>query len=172
MEAAAAFLADRARSTEETRTRLRHLGYPAALVDQVVGRLVEMRYLDDADFARAWVESRDRARPRGATALRRELELKGIDREKIDTVLEERERRSRGDATDGRSGSSEADDVAARRLLDRRAGSIAREADPRKRRQKAYALLARHGFSPDICQRLAATIDRQDEMAEEGMRSV
>ena len=45
MEAAATFLAVRARSTEETRKRLRHLGYPAALVDEVVIRLVEMRYL-------------------------------------------------------------------------------------------------------------------------------
>ena len=111
-------------------------------------------------------------RPRGATALRRELELKGIDRERIDTVLEERELRSRVDAAAETSGSSEADDAAAHRLLDRRAASIARETDPRKRRQKAYALLARHGFSPDICQRLAATIDRQAEVAEEGMRSV
>ena len=40
---------------------------------QVVDRLVELGYLDDAAFARAWVESRDRARPRGAVALRREL---------------------------------------------------------------------------------------------------
>ena len=37
-------------------------------------------YLDDAAFARTWVESRDRARPRGESALRRELTLKGMAR--------------------------------------------------------------------------------------------
>ncbi|HWH23810.1 MAG TPA: RecX family transcriptional regulator, partial [Candidatus Limnocylindria bacterium] len=73
MDAAAAFVAVRPRSVAETGRRLRHLGYPAALVEQVVGRLVEMDYLDDEAFARAWVESRDRARPRGENALRREL---------------------------------------------------------------------------------------------------
>ncbi|MEX1335313.1 MAG: regulatory protein RecX, partial [Candidatus Limnocylindrales bacterium] len=78
MEAAAAFLAVRSRSVDETRKRLVHLGYPATLVEEVLERLVRLGYLDDAAFARAWVESRDRARPRGAVALRRELQRKGV----------------------------------------------------------------------------------------------
>ena len=44
--------------------------------------------LDDETFARAWVESRDRARPRGERALQNELRLKGIDRAVVDLVLE------------------------------------------------------------------------------------
>jgi len=56
MEAAAAFLAVRPRSVAETRRRLRHLGYRHELVDSVVERLVEMGYLDDAEFARARLE--------------------------------------------------------------------------------------------------------------------
>ena len=60
MEAAAAFLSVRPRSVVETRRRLRHLGYPQALVDEVVGRLVEMGYLDDEALARSWVEARVR----------------------------------------------------------------------------------------------------------------
>jgi regulatory protein len=156
MEAAATFLAVRPRSTEETRRRLNHLGYPAALADTVIARLVEMGYLDDADFARLWVESRDRARPRGATALRRELELKGIERDIIEDILEAREERARDDDDPATPG---ADEAAARHLLDRRGATLRREADPRKRRQKAYALLARHGFSPDVCGRLASAVD-------------
>ena len=42
--------------------------------------------LDDEAFARAWVESRDRARPRGERAIREELRLKGVDRTVIDDV--------------------------------------------------------------------------------------
>ena len=92
---------------------------------------------------------------------------KGIDREIIAAVLAERDGGLAGrDAhaagepgpplsTAGEVGEP-ADEVAARRLIGRRAGSLAREADPRKRRQKAYALLARNGFAPDICARVSA----------------
>ena len=73
IDAAAAFLAVRPRSVGETRKRLHQLGYPQGLVDEVLERFAEVGYLDDEAFARAWVESRDRARPRGETALRREL---------------------------------------------------------------------------------------------------
>lgn len=150
MDAAAAFLAVRPRSVVETRRRLRHHGYPHELVERVVGQLVELGYLDDANFARAWVESRDRARPRGAFALRRELALKGVTREVVAEVLAER---------DEAPGSSDetADLEAALRLLERRRSALEREPDPRKRRQKAYALLARNGFDPEQCREAVAS---------------
>lgn len=148
MEAAAAFLAVRPRSIEETRRRLRHLGYRHELVDQVVERLVEMGYLDDEAFAQAWVESRDRARPRGQLALRRELEQKGVGRDILAAVLERR--------TDDAADAGGADLPAAERLLERRRASLAREADPRRRRQKAYALLARNGFDPEVCRQASS----------------
>jgi regulatory protein len=145
MEAAAAFLAVRPRSVAETRRRLRHLGYRHELIEQVVERLIEMDYLDDAEFARAWVESRDRARPRGESALRRELTLKGIERETIATVLEERTAASAG-----------ADRAAAERLLERKRSALEREPDVARRRQRAYALLARNGFDPEVCREASA----------------
>ena len=49
-----------------------------------------------------------------------------------------------------------ADEAAAARLLERRRRDLERIADPRARRARAYALLARHGFAPDIAARLAA----------------
>ena len=159
MEAAAAFLAVRPRSTAETRRRLEHLGYPAPLVRTVVERLTEMGYLDDDAFARAWLESRDRARPRGESALRRELSLKGIDRAVVDQVLADR-RDARPASTETRDSP---DAEAARRLLERRASAILREPDARRRRQKAYALLARNGFDPETCRDVAAAwADRAD----------
>jgi regulatory protein len=141
MESAAAFLAVRSRSVYETRRRLRQLGYGAELVEEALGRMLELEFLDDAAFARAWVESRDRARPRGEMALRRELALKGIDRALVDEVLAERLQ-----VVD-----ASADETAAGRLLERRLPALLRETDPRRRRQKAYALLARNGFDPDTC---------------------
>jgi regulatory protein len=150
MDAAAAFLAVRPRSIEETRRRLRHLGYQHALVDAVVDRLVAMHYLDDESFARAWVESRDRARPRGESALRRELALKGVAREVVESVLGER-----AQPADGIS-AGDADEEAARRLLERRRQALEREPDPRRRRHRAYALLARNGFDPETCRAVAS----------------
>lgn len=149
MDAAAAFLGVRPRSVAETRRRLRHLGYPHALVDEVVERLIQMSYLDDAAFSRAWVESRDRARPRGETALRRELALKGVPRDVIDAVLDNR----RVDAPSG-----DPNGTAAVALIERRRASLEREADPRKRRQRAYALLARSGFDPETCRTVSGSL--------------
>lgn len=160
MEAAAVFLSVRSRSVEETRRRLRHLGYPPALCDVTVDRLVELGYLDDAEFTRAWVESRDRARPRGAVALRRELQRKGVPDDVIADVLADRARSTAG-SDGGTADASEADRAAARKLLERRSSALRREADPRRRRQKAYALLARNGFAPDVCHELAAGVTEE-----------
>ena len=162
MEAAAAFLSVRSRSVEETRRRLRHLGYPPALCDQVVERLVELHYLDDLEFARAWIESRDRARPRGAGALRRELQLKGIADDTIAAVLEQRAQAAVERSDPDHGAALDADREAARKLVARRSSALRREADPQRRRQKAYALLARNGFAPDVCHELASTVADDD----------
>ena len=148
LEAAARFLEARSRSVAEVRRRLGRAGYRAELVDGAIARLTELGMLDDATFGRAWVESRDRARPRGEIALRRELGLKGVDRAIVDELLEER-RDLAGAAPDADG----ADLVAARRLLVRNERALARVTDPRQRRQRAYALLARNGFDPETCRR-------------------
>ena len=146
LDAAARYLEARPRSTAEVRRRLTTMGYRSALVDGAVARLTDMGYLDDQAFARSWVASRDRARPRGEHALRRELQLKGVDREVVDAVLDERD-----DAGAEGAGGASADTTAAERLLAKKLPSLLREPDPRRRLQKAYALLARNGFPPDVC---------------------
>jgi len=138
LEAALRFLEPRQRSADEVRRRLLLRGYRPDLVDGCLERLVDLGIVDDAAFAQAWVESRDRARPRGERALRAELRRKGIDRRVVDDVLETRETEQPA-----------ADATAARRVLERHASALARVADPRARRQRAYALLARSGFDSE-----------------------
>jgi regulatory protein len=167
--AAARFLEARSRSVAEVRRRLTSAGYRPELVDGAIGRLAELGVLDDEVFARTWVESRDRARPRGERAIREELRLKGIDRPTIDLVLTER--RDAALAVDGGSGSAEsADVVAADRLLARNRRALARVPDPRQRRQRAYALLARHGFDPETCRaaslRVVKDVDDEDPVGD------
>ncbi len=159
LEAAARFLEVRSRSVSEVRRRLGGAGYRADLVDGAIARMTELGMLDDEVFARAWVESRDRARPRGERAIREELRLKGIEREIVDLVLGERRDRAQTTDPDGDDPPPvSADRTAAERLLAKNARSLARVTDPRRRRQRAYALLARHGFDPGTCRDVAATL--------------
>jgi regulatory protein len=151
LDAALRFLEARSRSVAEVRRRLSSAGYRADLVAAAVDRLLALGMLDDQTFARAWVESRDRARPRGEQALRQELRLKGIDPATIDEVLARR-RLETG------TGDSGADEAAAERLLERHARTLARIEDPRARRRRAYGILARHGFEPTVAARVAARV--------------
>lgn len=180
LAAAARLLESRHRTVHEVRRRLTEAGYRATLVEGAVTRLADLGYLDDEEFARAWVASRDRAHPRGERALRLELARKGVGREIIDEVLGERaaEATSRmtgteGDAVDpetaaiaaGEEGGAAprgADETAAARLLERRRAALERVEDPRERRRRAYALLARAGFDPET----AATVAERFVRAE------
>ena len=151
LAAAARFLETRSRSVAEVRHRLSGAGYQPALVAGAIDRLLELGMLDDRAFAVAWIASRDRARPRGERVLRQELLQKGVDRPLVDELLEERRTGEEGEAV-------EPDLDAARRLLERNARSLERVADPRQRRARAYALLARNGFDPDVCREVAAEV--------------
>jgi regulatory protein len=153
LNAAARFLELRARSVEEVRRHLARAAFPAALAEEAIARLLELGMLDDRAFAAAWVESRDRARPRGEGALRAELRRKGIDRETVAAVLTER---SEAAAAESESGGANADGLAAERLLGKNRGALLRVADPRARRGRAYALLARNGFDPEVCREVSA----------------
>jgi len=159
LEAAARFLEVRPRSIDEVRRRLREAGYRPELGDAAIERLIGLGMLDDDAFARAWVESRDRARPRGERALRSELRGKGIADAIVAEVLGERAAQFAGgaDPDGGEPPVEGADEAAAARLLARRGTAAAREADPRRRRAKAYALLARNGFDPGVAGRAVAT---------------
>ena len=158
LDAAARFLEVRSRSVAEVRRRLTTAGYRGPLVDAAIDQLTRQGYLDDGSFARAWVASRDRSRPRGERALRLELRAKGIDGALVDEVVAERVGHSVSDDVASVSGGSTADEAAAHRLLERRARTLARELDPIKRRQRAYGLLARNGFDPDVSRRVAASV--------------
>ena len=171
LEAAGRFLEARPRSIAEVRRRLGGAGYRVELVEGAIAKLLEFSVLDDEAFARTWVESRDRARPRGERAIRQELIQKGIERETIDIVLGERSASALASATTSEAGDEAvaptADRSAADRLLAKNRRVLDRVADPRQRRQRAYVLLARHGFDPEVCRTVAAGLDATDDHADE-----
>ena len=159
LDAALRFLEARPRSIAEVRRRLTYAGYREELVAGAVERLEGLGILDDQAFATQWVGSRDRARPRGERALRAELAQRGVDRAVVDEVLDDRRHafEQSGAETDDDPGSVEsADSSAAWRLLARRGRAIERISDPRVRRQRAFALLARNGFDSGLATDLAS----------------
>jgi hypothetical protein len=75
------------------------------------------------------------------------------------------ERRS-ATSDDGEDDTPSADEAAAERLLARHARALDRVADPRARRQRAYALLARNGFDPATCASASAALMRGADIDE------
>jgi regulatory protein len=87
LHAALRFLEARPRSTFEIRERLRRKEFTDEAIQAAIERLAGLGMIDDAAFARSWVENRQASRPRGVGALRDELRRKGIDRAVTETLL-------------------------------------------------------------------------------------
>ena len=72
----------------------------------------------------------------------------------MDAVLAERSQAATAEAAG--SGGAAADELAGEQLLKRNRTTLQRLADPRVRRRRAYALLARNGFDPEVCRSVSA----------------
>jgi len=138
MNRALHFLGYRARSRREVRDRLRRYGYGEETVEGVVGRLEELGYLDDKEFART--ATREKARRYGPRRVSADLRRSGVDAELAQNVVDEE--------FAGRSELEEARSAAARRY--NRGGSDA-EAEARR----VYGFLVRRGYSSDTCAEVA-----------------
>ena len=64
-------------------------GATKTIVDQVIERLREYGYLDDAKFAQSYASLRLRERPIGRRRLQRDLWLKKVDKQTADAALDE-----------------------------------------------------------------------------------
>jgi regulatory protein len=83
------FLTIRNRSEKEIRDYLKKKNATHAVIEKVVASLKEKKFLDDEAFARAFVLTRARLRPKGKTLLKIELRQKGIAEEVVKKVLQE-----------------------------------------------------------------------------------
>ena len=79
----------RARSAAELRLRPRTEGFPDPVVESVLSDLASAKLVDDEEFARAWVASRQASAAAGRQKLRWELRRKGISKELIQQVVED-----------------------------------------------------------------------------------
>ena len=82
-------LALRGRSILEIRTKLRDKGFEETIVEKVVSRLVELKFLDDSAFARDWARSLALNKCYGNYWISRSLLEKGIAQDLIKTAIAE-----------------------------------------------------------------------------------
>jgi len=146
---AALRLLERARRTRaDVRLRLIEKGYLAAVVDEVLDRLTAVGLLDDVEYARAFLSGRWNRRTAGRRRIENELRQRGISAEDI--------ARARGEVEERLGAMNEV--ASARRVIEQSARRYA-TLDPRVRRQRLYALLARRGFDGDVIRSALAIPD-------------
>ena len=126
----------RARSEAEIRERLGRYGYAGGTVEAVVGRLEELGYLDDAEFAR--LKAREKARRYGPRRVCVELRRSGVGEELAREVVDQ-EFADRSEVGEARS-------AAARRYNTRGSDAEAR---------RVYGFLVRRGYSAEVCAQVA-----------------
>ena len=137
-----------AKSRHQLAQVLARRAVPESAAETALDRFTELGYIDDAVFARSWVDSRQRSRGLAGSALRRELREKGIDPEIIDAVLLE--------CVD-----ADAERIAAAELVDKKLRSM-RGVDADTATRRLVSMLARKGYSPGlaysvVCEQLAAS---------------
>jgi regulatory protein len=119
---------------------LRKRGIPDETADEVLSRFEDVGLIDDAAFARAWVESRHYARGLAGRALSAELKQRGVAADEIRAAIEE------GLGPD-------AEVSAARRLVDRKLEST-RGLPPEQRTRRLAGMLARKGYPAGLAFRV------------------
>jgi len=143
-------LTDQPRSRAELGQALRKRHVPEDVATRVLDRFVEVGLIDDAAFASAWVESRQRGRGLARRALAAELHRKGIDRETAGQALE----------------TIDPDDEAqaARRLVRRKLPGLARH-DRTVAQRRLVGMLARRGYAAGLA---VAVVRDELRSAEDG----
>jgi len=128
------------RTRAQLAVALRKRGIPDGVADEVLARFEDVGLIDDAAFARSWVESRHYSRGLAGRALSAELKQRGVAADEIRAALDEQL-------------SPDAEIAAARRLVERRIpGTRGLPADQRTRR--LAGMLARKGYPPGLAYRV------------------
>jgi regulatory protein len=145
-------LATRPRTRAELATALRKRGISDEVAAEVLDRYDEVGLIDDAAFAKAWVNSRHHGRGLARRALAGELRRRGVDSELVGEALEE---------LDG-----ETEAATARVLVDRKLRGIGR-AEPDVIFRRLVGMLARKGYPAGLAIRVVkdALAARDDEMS-------
>jgi regulatory protein len=118
---------------------LRRRGISGDVAEGVLGRFTDVGLIDDAAFARAWVESRHYSRGLAGSVLKVELRRQGVDDEQIQ------------EAVAGLGPDAEV--ATARRLVERKLAGTKGQ-PPQARARRLAGMLARKGYPPGLAYRV------------------
>src|SRR5216684_2856580 len=122
-------------------------GVPAEAAEAILVRFADAGLIDDAAFARAWVESRHHSRGLSRRSLSAELRRHGIDSEEIREAVGVLD--------------PEQEVATARRLVEQKMAST-RGQPPEARARRAASMLARKGYPPGLAFRLIREVMQQE----------
>ena len=125
----------RPRSEKELYERLKKKNFGEGVTKNTISFLKEKKFIDDEDFARAWIDWRLK-RPLGLRRIEQELRQKGIDKEIIRAQIEV----SRKDYRE--------EDIVLK-LAQERLGKL-KDLQQKKAKQRILSYLLRRGFSTEI----------------------
>ena len=137
----------RMRSRWELLRILKRKGVQEETADPVLDRLTEAGLVNDEAFARIFVASRQRTRPRGPRGLDADLRRRGISAEVIGRVLEELKE-------------TEDPVETARRAVAGNLKSLSQK-PPTEARQKAEQFLLRRGFGYDVIREVLSSLSKE-----------
>jgi regulatory protein len=143
------FLSYRARSQKEVFDKLAAAedGFSAEIIDRVIAQMARYGYIDDAQFARAFISEKRKLNGFGEIRLRHALTEKGIRGDIIENALAEQPQNAA---------------EAALTLLEKKykAGKCADQ----KERKKACDFLLRKGYSYEIIKEAMDLFDKQEDL--------
>jgi regulatory protein len=127
------------RTRAQLETALRRRGVPDEAAAAVLARFAQVRLIDDAMFARAWVDSRHHGRGLAGRALGAELRQRGVAQEDIQAAVRELD--------------PEQELATARELVARRLAATAGMPVPARMR-RLTGVLARKGYAAGLAYRV------------------
>jgi len=152
MNRAVRLLAAKPRSVKELRERLLEKEWTnGAIVDEVLKKLEEYKYLDDHQFAESFAAAKLRQKPLGKRRLQQALSQKKLDKETVEEAIEKVYEKT-------------PEDEIIDRAIKKRLGLKGKPAS-REDTKKFYDFLLRQGFSYDLVSakmREIATFDENE----------
>src|SRR5215207_5921354 len=131
---------------------MRRRSVPADIRDRVLNRFGDVGLIDDAMFAKAWVESRHAGRGLARRALAYELRRRGVEPTVVDEAVS--------------ALPADQEERTARSLVTTRLSST-RTLDPAARTRRLAGMLARKGYPPGLAFRVVRDALAADGVAEE-----
>src|SRR3990167_1812215 len=81
------YLSYRNRSTKEVYDYLTRKHFEENSIDFALKKLVDLKFINDEEFAKSWIESRQKYKGKSKLVLKNELRLKGLKDDQIEPLL-------------------------------------------------------------------------------------